>query len=289
MILETGPWRMEVSPEIGGSVRSLSWNATPVLATDDTAGHPVLAAGCFAMLPFANRIRDGVVRLPAGERWVVEAGGVADPAHPLHGIGWLRPWQVEPGDATGVFLKLDHTSDAAWPWPFQAHLLFSLKEAAFSATLMLANTGSEPMPASIGFHPWFPAATARFSVKADQLWHPDEAGLCVRSERSAGLVDAAPRDRALDACLTGWDGEVEIELDGHRFWMIARTPSGPVPRVPDALHVYTPAAGSRFCLEPQSARSGAFEAEAGQPGGPPLLDPGAELVMSISIIALDTP
>lgn len=290
MILAAGPWQLEVNPEVGGSVRSLAWAGIPVLAADDTASDPVLAAGCFAMLPFANRIRDGLVRLPAGASRTVTPGGVADPAHPLHGIGWLRPWQVEPTDPSdGVLLKLVHPGDPAWPWPFQAFLSFRVSDAAFTSTLMLANTGSGPIPASIGFHPWFPAATARFSTRARQLWLPDPSGLCTRPEPCAGFEGAAPADQPLDACLTGWTGEAGIELQGHPFLLIANMPSGPVPRVPDALHVYTPTGGARFCLEPQSARSGAFDVEAGQPGGPPLLEPGDELVMSMAIMALDAP
>ncbi len=290
MIFETGPWRMDISPEIGGSVRSLSWNAMPVLASDDTADHPVLRAGCFAMVPFANRIRDGVVRLPGGVHRTVAAGGVADRVHPLHGIGWLRPWQVASAHPTSASLTLIHDGDAAWPWPFEASLLFGIREEAFSATLMLGNPGPEAMPASVGLHPWFPATAARFSARAGQLWRPDMAGVCTQSEPCTAIEDMAPSDQPLDACLTGWDGEAEIELHGHRFLLIARTPSGPpVPGVPDALHVYTPAGGTRFCLEPQTARSGAFETEIGQPGGPPMLEPGQELVMSVVIVALDSP
>lgn len=288
MMIEAGPWRMDVSPEIGGSVRTLSWNGLPVLADDDTAGEPILAAGCFAMLPFANRIRDGVVRLPGGATRTVAAGGVADPAHPLHGIGWLRPWKVETTDRfNGVLLKLVHEGDAAWPWPFEACVSFDVHESAFTSTLILTNAGPEPMPASIGFHPWFPAPAARFSVRTQQLWRPDLAGLCIYPEPCPGFERVAPADQPLDACLTGWTGEARLELEGHAFMLIVTTPSGPVPHIPDALHVYTPPGGARFCLEPQTARSGAFEVEAGQPGAPPLLEPGDELVMSMAIIALD--
>lgn len=290
MIVEAGPWRMEISPEIGGSVRSLSWNGLPILASDDGASHPVQAAGCFLMLPFANRIREGVVRLPGGDSRTVTAGGLGDPVHPLHGIGWLRPWQVETFDpARGALLKLVHHGDGAWPWPFEAYTSFDVVDEAFLSTLMLANTGSEPMPASVGYHPWFPAAGARFTAAGSQLWLPDAAGVCAQAEACAGFENAAPGDRFLDASLTGWDGAVQMQLHGHPFTLVARTPSGPVPRVPDTLHIYTPSGGSRFCLEPQSARSGAFDLVAGDAGGPALLKPDEELVMSLVIMAPDSP
>ena len=47
--------------------------------------------------------------------------------------------------------------DPEWPWPFALTARFEAREAALSASYELINTGGEPMPLQLGFHPGFTA------------------------------------------------------------------------------------------------------------------------------------
>jgi aldose 1-epimerase len=285
---------MDVAPETGGAVRQLIWKGLPVLAADPDRTDPVLGMGCFAMVPFANRIRHGRLPGPGGRQLEIKAAGVADPVHPIHGVGWLRTWTVDEVDeAEGrVRLFLDHAGDVYWPWAFQAWLGWSLTEAAFCATLVVSMeevpSGQPSMPASIGLHPWFPMQNSRFTAPGTRLWAGDADSICSQPVEHAGFDDAAASSLDLDHCLTGWDGEARIALQGHRFLLFATTPEGAASRRPAALHVYAPSGGTRFCLEPMSARSGAFDAEDPVGQGVAMLAPGRhDLVMSMGLVALD--
>jgi aldose 1-epimerase len=267
-----GGWQGVVWPAVGGSVGSLWYNGQPVLLDDPARPHPVLRAGMFPMVPFANRIRSGRLRLQDGSTRQIGHQGLDHHGHPLHGTGWLRPWQVAQATAGCVVLDYVHAPDPFWPWPFQARLRYAIEPgaggaAAFRASLSLTCAGPEPMPASIGLHPWFAARPdARLSLSATGRWDPDDQGLCVIRGRAGALEQAAVGTLDLDSCLTGWSGAARLDLPSGRFALEA---SGDRPL---AAHVYTPQDAPRFCVEPQTARSGAFELDTGLDHGVTWLD-----------------
>ena len=59
------------------------------------------AMASFPLLPWCNRIRDGRAQF-GGRDIAIAPGHPASPSgkHPLHGIGWLRPWQVAQASPT---------------------------------------------------------------------------------------------------------------------------------------------------------------------------------------------
>ena len=99
--LGAGALRVEVAPQVGGSIArfDLVDPATGVREAllrgcdedgDDDAAD-VLAAGCFPLVPFANRIRGG--RFECDGRSVMLAPNMAGDPSPLHGQGWRAAWQ----------------------------------------------------------------------------------------------------------------------------------------------------------------------------------------------------
>src|SRR5262252_2001889 len=72
--------------------------------------------GCFPMVPYGSRIRDG--RFLFCGREVVESSAGPDMRHALHGHGWRRDWTVVERDDNRVVLDYAHTT-GAWPWAYR--------------------------------------------------------------------------------------------------------------------------------------------------------------------------
>ena len=121
-------------------------------------------------------------------------------------------------------------------------------------------------------------------AKTSVGWITDGAGL----PASEGLEDVATRMRSglviarepLDNCFAGWDGVVVIDWPTHCLTM--RTE--PALRY---LQIYSPVAGDRFCVEPQSAIPDAFNRDPATSGVCILL-PGADLRVSLRLNATPT-
>src|SRR5690348_15278151 len=106
VVLAAGELRLVLAPAAGGSIaaftrewqeggrrRELHW-MRPATASG-LAAHNPLDMASFPLVPFCNRIRDGRASFEGREiRFPPNHPGM-DAPHPLHGIGWLLPWQVE--------------------------------------------------------------------------------------------------------------------------------------------------------------------------------------------------
>lgn len=91
-------------------------------------------------------------------------------AYPMenHGFADLLPWEVESIDGDGVTLSLQPNglTKFVYPFDFDLAVTYALKGSTVTITTTVGNTGSEPMPFSLGFHPYF-AATALENVSFD--------------------------------------------------------------------------------------------------------------------------
>jgi aldose 1-epimerase len=73
----------------------------------------VLDAACFPLVPYANRIRGGCFSFRG--RTVRLAPNMTGDPSPLHGQGWLNPWNVEAasGSSAALIYRLE---PGEWPW-----------------------------------------------------------------------------------------------------------------------------------------------------------------------------
>lgn len=140
LVLESSDARLEVSPDDGGRISSLLVRGSELLVTE---GATPMMWGCFPMVPFAGRIRHGRFRF--GDRDVQLALNLSPDA--IHGTVFERPWHVD--DPTT--LSIDLGSD----WPFTGRVVqqFALTDDQLDVSLSLV--ADEPMPAALGWHPWF--------------------------------------------------------------------------------------------------------------------------------------
>src|SRR5206468_10500493 len=71
-------------------------------------------------------------------------------------------------------LEFEHAA-GAWPWAFRAMQHFALSPTGLSVALTLRNQSDTPMPAGLGWHPYFPR-TPRTTIVADvqAMWLTDD-------------------------------------------------------------------------------------------------------------------
>jgi aldose 1-epimerase len=236
----------------------------------------------FPLVPYSNRIREG--RFFFRGRAVTLPLNRPPERHSIHGHGWQRAWRTVETSADAVLLEYRHPVDA-WPWTYRATQRFTLTPAALRIELTLASEGDGPMPAGLGWHPYFPR-TPRTTITADvrAMWSTD--GEMMPTALAAGppvaaLARGVTADAlGLDNCFTGWSGRAVIEWPelGAGLTMTAEAPLG-------FVVVYTPAGRPYFCVEPVSHMTDAFnQAAAGRAdSGMRVLAPGESLSAVVTL------
>src|SRR5271163_313021 len=170
--LEQGDARVVVEPQIGGSIARYMVGGREVLRPAPADAASALEMSCFPLVPFANRIACGEFRWQ--DRTIELRPNFGDEPHPLDGWGWQSAWRVAEKNNAHAVLILDHEA-GEWPWAYRAELNFSLGAAGLHTALLLTNRGPGPMPASLGFHPYFPKhGRTRFTAAVDGMWLTDE-------------------------------------------------------------------------------------------------------------------
>lgn len=278
--LAAGEWAAELRPELGGAVTALRRGERDVLRPAPKGATDPLETACFPLTPYANRI--------AGGRFVFEGREVVIPTlpafapHALHGDGWLKPWSVEDATTDRAVLRLDGGADAHWPWAYRARQTVSLNQDGLTIRLDMTNASSEPMPAGLGFHPYFPRPEGtRLKAATTGVWTGPE----IVPDRLAASgwiadwigqeVDAAARAVALiDNAYEGWSGVAEL-ADGDGVTTVTADA--------DRLHVYAPPGEDFCCLEPVTHRPDVFNQAAPGEGGSVVLAPGESLSLRMTV------
>ncbi|MGW6128629.1 aldose epimerase family protein [Cellulomonas sp. NPDC055163] len=157
--LRSGTWELGVLPGTGGSLafgRVLvdgQWLDLLRPARPTVYGAPEKCAS-FPLVPWSNRIRDGVLRF-RGRTWTL-AHNAAD-GTAMHGAVAYYTWRVVDRTAARVELELD-TRDLVgvnFPWRFRSRLVYELDGADLRVTTTVENVDTEPFPAGFGHHPYF--------------------------------------------------------------------------------------------------------------------------------------
>ncbi|MEL8056716.1 MAG: aldose 1-epimerase [Pseudomonadota bacterium] len=273
--LEHGPFKLSLTPEFGGSVsgfiafghnvlrpttfmRTTSWDAR------DSAGFP--------MLPFVGRISNG--RFEVNGKDVTLPANIPPEPHSIHGFGWQRPWIVADLTDNSVLLRHDY-AEGHWPWPYQAEQKFELNDNGLRLTLSIRNESETPMPAGIGWHPYFPKDSATLQAPVTRSWTgqntaPEKIGLTNETDlRQARQVKGLDLDTAFDCentniILKTSNHSIKLESDPVFSKLTVYTPQGedyfcvePVTHAPDAINMSLPAADTGLIwLDPGKTLSG---------------------------------
>jgi aldose 1-epimerase len=267
-------WRLQLIPSRGGSVLAIeAHHEGQWLPVAHPTGHDALRDdlrlrySSYALLPYSNRIPHGNVptgyacptKRPLPSNWP----GLT---HPMHGLGWLMPWRIAQrcGQKHGrdATLILDWRGGEAWPWPMRGEQRLRLLERkVLQMDLRLTNTGTEPMPAGLGWHPYFMAdagVTLRTRARQMQAAGPDGLPTGLINPPTAiaeGRMADVQSLLQLDNGFVGWCGEAELcwpERHGLRMRLQAL---GALRR---HCVIYTPPGETFFCLEPVSHANNAL-------------------------------
>jgi galactose mutarotase-like enzyme len=246
-----------VDLEHGGRLASFEVDGRELLVTE---GLGPISWGSFPMVPYAGRVRNGRFEFQ-GRRWDLP---MLLPPHAIHGTVIDRSWDAL-DDRT-----ITTTLGPAWPFAGRAIQRFELEPGRLTCRLELH--ADEPMPASLGWHPWFrrrPPTGAygtppgpepgelELELDARAMFRRDDDGITTRD-----LV-VPPPPGPWDDCFTDlrrppvlrWPGFLELTIDSDcPAWVVYTVPT-------EAL-----------CVEPQTAPPDALNA------GPDLVEPGQPLV-----------
>ncbi len=147
--LTTGDLRAVVAPGCGGRVAQIAVGGTPLIV-DRFDGAGALGWGCYPMVPWAGRIRDG--RFTFRGR-IVELPRTFGP-HAIHGVGYAPPWAVDHLATSRAELALALPTDLRWPFGGIARQRIEVRQDGVRLELSVT-AGAVAFPATIGWHPWF--------------------------------------------------------------------------------------------------------------------------------------
>jgi aldose 1-epimerase len=282
--LAAGLLRLEISPSIGGSISAFEWHGDggrrPILRQGNSRSENVLDAACFPLVPYVNRIRDG--RFVFRDREVrLEPNMAGDPS-PLHGQGWLNPWQAEQASGREAVLTFRH-APGEWPWRYEGRQAFALDESGLSIRLTCRNTSREPMPCGLGQHPYFPCGPeTRIDTAVTDAWTIDEHVLPVEIVPAEGRFDLGDRlvcGQDLDHGFGGWGGEARMT---DPEWPYDLRLTSPTARF---FQLYSPPGGRIFVAEPVTHANAALNApeEQWQELGMRVLEPGEAMRLDMRL------
>ena len=240
--LRAGVLRLALRPDLGGCIAGLWHGDVPILrSTEPGRLATSRASACYPLLPYSNRL--AYRRFTWEGRDYTTQPNFDDSPHSVHGVGWLRPWEVVTHAADAAELRYRHPGDADWPFPFEATQRFTLTADGLQVGLSLVNTAPVAQPVGLGWHPYFTKrAASHLHIDVTHRWDADAAELPVRRVEQHGIdaaVDALDFDNGFD----GWRGPALIR--DERFSMRLTSPL-------DRLVIYTPRTKPYFCVEPVS-------------------------------------
>jgi aldose 1-epimerase len=298
LTLRSDVWEVGVLPATGASLafgRILvdgSWVDLLRPTRRTVRGNPEKCAS-FPLIPWSNRIRDGVLSF-RGRTWQL-AHNAAD-GNAIHGAVLGFTWHVLDRTPSSVDLTLDTTAltGVNFPWHFRSHVRYALTGSTLTVTTTIENVDSQPFPAGFGHHPYFQRRLGAPGAGADAVLQiPAESGYeldrCIavgpagaiparadyRSPRPIGTAfvdDVLTARRSGEPILIRYPGQgVGVRLDADDAY--------------EHLVVYVPRGRAYFAVEPVTNVNGGFSLyDAGVPGtGVFVLEPGQSRSASFTI------
>ncbi len=270
-----GQFSAGIDPAVGGGLAY--WRGSRDFVRPAAPGEDdPLQFGCFPLVPYSNRIRDGrfefdgqVIQLPLN---------FGDHPHSIHGHGWQNAWDLVSRKDAEATLQYRH-GGGAWPFPYLAEQIFRLDQDGLSIEMRLTNLGAGPMPCGLGWHPYFPATSETFiEAQIDGVWLTDDEVMPTVWSRPPPAWDLRQGppvgDMGCDNLFTGWDGAARITWPEWGLGLTIRA-SGNL----GYLVIYAPRGEDFFCVEPVSHCTDAFNS--GEDRGGVVLPPGGEFTASV--------
>lgn len=245
--IRDGSLVVAIAPQAGGRIAQIRRQGVDHLVGHGESTAAVIAWGSFPMVPWAGRIREGHFGFQGRSYQLLRNLG----SHAIHGFGFAMPWSVTRQEAAVVELALSLPQDESWPFGGSAQQRLAVTADRLEMTLSV-RAGRLPMPAVIGWHPWF-RKPDRMSFSPAHMFPRDEQGI-------ATLPLQDPLPGPWDDCFINHD-PVLLELSGQQLRLSS-----------DCQHwVVYDATAAATCIEPQSGPPDAFNLT------PATLEPGTAI------------
>jgi aldose 1-epimerase len=250
-----------------------AWRAKP-----DFGGVPFLS-------PWANRM-DQDAFFANGKKYLLNPG-LGNVRHdgnhlPIHGlVAYASGWRVVKQDTSSVTSRLEPWKDpdsmAQFPFAHAIEMTHRLHGGSLEVATTVENLSSDPMPLSLGYHPYFQLTdsprddwkvhlAARESVVLSDLLVPTGERKPMRFENPYPLAG-----HALDDVFTGLTGGDWL-LEGKQQRIAVKFG----PKYPVAV-VYAPKGRAFVCFEPMASQTNAFNmTHEGKDGGLQTIAPGSK-------------
>ncbi|MBL4740121.1 MAG: aldose 1-epimerase [Sneathiella sp.] len=214
-----------------------------------------LEASSFPLVPYSNRINDGVFEF-RGNRHEIPLNFGNHP-HSIHGVGWQSIWQKVSQTENKVTLELSYSGDG-WPFEFVAHQTFTLEGASLRQEMKIRNMSDGPMPVGLGAHPYFQKHGEVFlTADAENVWMNNEECLPIERMKApdAWVLKTGKNVDTLecDHLFEPWRGSAMIHWPKEKK-SLTLSASNDL----DRLVVYAPKGEEFFCVEPVSHITDAF-------------------------------
>jgi aldose 1-epimerase len=254
--LEAGEAFVEVSPTDGGRLARLRVGTRELLIRGDSSDNP-LVWGSYPMAPWAGRVRHGRFEFGGSPREMP----INMAPHSIHGTVFNRRWEVI--DAGFDHAELECPLD--WSFGGRANQHLQLTPEALVCVLSVV-AGGEPMPATIGWHPWF-VKPSDDRLGFDAMYLRDDEHV-----PTGALVE--PPARPWDDCFIGAHHPLQLRYEAD-----PGNPGLVVTVAGDCDHwvVYDQPIHAT-CVEPQSGPPDAFNI-----GGATVVAPGEMLQRTMTI------
>jgi aldose 1-epimerase len=167
------------------------------------------------LFPFPGRVEHSQYTF-AGATYTLSDVAIKD-GHAIHGFAKRSLWEVitVKEDQATLRYSIDASvyAERGFPYSLLLELTYTLSEEGMSCQALLRNTGPQPAPAGLGFHPYFTVGTrtvdaahlqiaARKQVEFDAVLKPT-GKLIPISESSLDFSQPTPvGSRVIDACFT---------------------------------------------------------------------------------------
>jgi aldose 1-epimerase len=251
--LEADTQRLQLSPEMGGSVTVWDWKAgdqwLPLFRPWDGISGDRYTLSCFPLVPWSNRITQGGFE-HEGAFYPIHANRTEE-HYPIHGNGWLQSWQIAERTDNRIKLALDSRGFDVSAYFYRSTETFLLQPDGLQIDLTVTNMGQKTLPFGLGLHPYFVRNNqTRLMFKAEGVWLSGEDP--IPTEHTTNFPPTwdyntlAPLDGPLiDNCFTGWNGKAVIDYPDRRLSITMVMPD-----CNGYTLLYRPPGLDYFCLEP---------------------------------------
>ncbi|MEV6809232.1 aldose 1-epimerase [Streptomyces sp. NPDC017248] len=210
--LTAGEAEVRVSPAGGGRISGLKVGDLELLRQGPRFG-------CFPMVPWCGRTRDGRF-LDGG---TVRRMPLNAPPHAIHGTARDGAWRTARVSADEAVITYELTEP--WPHPGRVTQVVALAEDSLTLT-MSVETYEDSFPAQLGWHPWFQRNLGGADVRLDfkAAWQ-EERGADHLPTGNRIAPEPGPWDDCfgmpggVDVTLT-WPGRLQLKVASREEWVV---------------------------------------------------------------------